>query len=238
MSESNQPEKSPTGSAPSSQWDSVTDKELDQALSKASDLAEQLVDQLGRPEAVETPPPNPLEDQRGDIDAELGRVAELTQAASQEIQESPPPAPSESKAVPDFMSEFMEPPVESPPEPAPGSIQREGDSSEDDLTAATVSATAPSESAPMGVVGGVINITLPAGKLRKQAEAERNAAGSTQEASPRPGLVSKALNPIAATLEAVDRPFARLNSRARSIAGWLGFALLVTSGLLMYWRLG
>lgn len=229
MSDANSPDHSPSDPSKATAWDSVTDRELDAALSNASALASDLVEQLGRSESA--PPaaqPNPLEDPRSDLDAELGQLAELTQRATTEL-DATPAAASDTATVPDFMSEFMDPPAESAVPPSetlapfnePEPIR-------------TTPPLYPTE--PVGVVGGVINITLPAGKLRLQAEAET--AGDAETAGPpRPSLTERALNPIATGLELADKPFSKLNGRVRTILGWAALVLLAASAVLVKYRL-
>jgi hypothetical protein len=232
MSDANSPDHSPTDPSKATAWDSVTDRELDAALSNAAALASDLVEELGKPETTpQAVTPNPLEDPRSDLDAELGQLADLTQRAATELDTAARPV-ARAAAVPDFMSEFMEPPNEAPAPPGSAESIAPAPIPEPEPVGAASSASP----APVGVVGGVINITIPAGKLRKQAEA--NAVTPPEPPGPpRPSLTERALNPIAAGLELADKPFSKLNGRARTVLGWVALALLAVAAILVKYRL-
>jgi len=232
MSDANSPDHSPSDPTKATAWDSVTDRELDAALSNAAALASDLVEQLGQSETNQPPaPPNPLEDPRSDLDAELGQLAELAERAATNL-DATPAAASDSAAVPDFMSEFMDPPSESAA-PIATLIEASAPLVEPDPIRTTPS---PHSTEPVGVVGGVVNITIPAGKLRKQAETDTK--GAAEPSGPvRPSLAERALNPIATGLELADRPFSKLNDRVRNILAWVALALLAGSAVLVKYRL-
>lgn len=232
MSDPNSPDHSPSDPSKATAWDSVTDRELDAALSDAAALASDLVEELGKPETTQpVTPPNPLEDPRSDLDAELGQLAGLTQQAAAELDGAAEP-PAGADAVPDFMSEFMDPPSEAATPPAKSTPIVRAPAADPE----PARAPAPTIPAAVGVVGGVINITLPAGKLRKQAES--NVATAAEPAGPPlQSLVERALNPIANGLEIADKPFTRLNGRVRTILGWAALVLLATSAILVKYRL-
>lgn len=233
MSDSKPHDQSPSDPGKAAAWDSVSDRELDAALSSAATLASDLVQQLGQPEASPTAPsPNPLEDPRSDLDAELSQLSELTTKAAQELDAQP--ATSSRAVVPDFMSEFMDPPSETPPPPPSTPIP----APTAPRPRETVLAAPPEPNGPQGVVGGVINITIPAGKLRQDAQSQTTGSADSVVTAPRPGLVERALNPIAKGIELADKPFANVGGKIRTILGWSAIGLLLTAAILAYVRLG
>ena len=250
MSDQPPPDRASSDSSKQSAWDSVSETELDQALSKAASLAAELSGRLQpaneRTASLGTASgSNPLADPSTGLDAELENLDLLVGTAAAQVQsvadapfaaqgksvELPTTTPTNS--VPDFMSEFT-----TAAEPAAGFS--------DDLTAARVSG--PQNQAPaapaklgivgsgrMGVVGGAVTIaplvapppvkTAPPPEVEREEPSSRGWKLGTRLVAPLVAL----LGGLAAILELIDRPLARIGGGVRRVVGWIAIAMIAAS---------
>jgi len=260
MSDASQPQPTPDP-ANAAAWDQVSERELDEALARAETLATELSGEVGPADEIGAAAKAPSFDptaatSQNELDEELKNLDQLlsesASAISSEASTSDAPAPESKNAqakkkyvVPEFMSDLTR--SDEPPAP-PAPIQPEPEAASDgsDLLAIPAEFGASSFS-KVGVVGtGGLGIVGTPAKTAKNPQnppgkkSESAAKPAVPSSTPDPGLPRKLLMPAHAAcekgvrvLEAIDRPFARLGSPVRKLAGLLAIAALAASVFLL-----
>ncbi len=241
----------PSGSPDDTNANAMPEAELDAVLAEAAALAGDLAEQIGEPPPTSVAT-DPLEQASAaassiteQVEMELSELERLVEVAGTEVSESPAPD-EESEAsyeVPDFMSEFTDPPPAEEPSPDVAMAAL------DETLSAENAAVAPPVTAPppfdpsFGVVGTETFEADPTPDmptdLRDSGEpglVGKILAKVLSLAGHALGGVWERLSPFAcavsergvAVMETIDRPLTRIGGGVRCVVGWVALA---TTGL-------
>jgi len=243
--------------SPSTEWDQISENDLDAALDRATRLAGNLANEVSEsaPSAPDAVPDNLTSLQPRDTGTEIEQLDQLLSETQRQIGQNekddradsdaserlPTQSPVESSEsarhpvpIPDFMSEFTQ------PEPTGSSTSESGGPSNEIVRSFDSPESASSEvaTAQLGTAQSeaVSTATLP----KTEAAGESTIQPDDRFTSLRQRgirIISDRVSPAASrvcgsgvrVLEAIDRPFAKVNSRVRSVLGWAGMILLAAA---------